>query len=200
MKQLTTYIKEDFKISRKVNVHKYHPKTFQELRAIILTKYKYNKGNEYFDLRDIDVTNVDTFYPEKSTVNLFTYKYTVGIPVKIIDITGWNTSNQETFCCMFAECRNLEKIIGIENLDVSMVSDFDGMFYDCENLRELDLSKWFMQHEPNVRRMFYYCSRLHTLKGVEDWDVSQKKVHAFTGCKTTILPSWYDRINDEPNT
>ena len=129
-----------------------------ELSNIIIKKYKKIK-NGVLDLKDIDVSQVTGFS------QLFNYK-----GIRIIDITGWDTSNANSMADMFYGCKDLTEIRGIENLDTSNVTNMSGMFYNCESLKYLDLSAWDVSNVIFMGYMFKNCSKLQELN-LQNWDI-----------------------------
>ena len=63
----------------------------------------------------------------------------------------------------FTECRNLEKIERIENLDTKYVKNMEFMFAECEKLKELDVSKFDTRNVTSMKCMFIYCKNLINL-------------------------------------
>lgn len=59
---------------------------------------------------------------------------------------------------MFSGCVNMTSIEGINNLDVSNVSDMYGMFLGCTSLTSLDLSSFNLAKATDVSMMFSACS------------------------------------------
>ena len=56
-----------------------------------------------------------------------------------LDLSSWNTSNVTDMSVMFQNCKNLQTIVGLENLDMSKVTNFTGMFNECASLTEINL-------------------------------------------------------------
>ena len=63
-----------------------------------------------------------------------------------LDVSNWDTSNVNSLGLMFSGSDStkmkLTKIVGIESLNTSNVTDFSAVFNDCSYLTRLDLSKW----------------------------------------------------------
>ena len=72
-----------------------------------------------------------------------------------IDMSSFNFRNTTNMYEMFYVCRNLHTVTGIENWDVSNVSDFTRMFYGCENL-SYDLSNWNVSNANTFLQTFAY--------------------------------------------
>ena len=59
------------------------------------------------------------------------------------------------------------------------------MFYGCSNLQRVDVTGWkFNDFGP--RNMFYGCSSLTEIIGINEWDVSKNKIfqQMFRGCSS----------------
>ena len=144
MKNLRTYINEDFKISKNTNI-KRKIMTPLTLRNLIVERYKEN--SEHIDMSDIDVSELRNFC--FGTMEEITYGLFANLSqVKTIDIRGWNTSSAIKMTEMFSGCIELEKIKGIENFDVSNVKNMSRMFEGCIKLN-VDLSAW----KPNYNKL-----------------------------------------------
>ena len=91
--------------------------------------------------------------------------------LKKLDLTG-TTMIHTNFNKMFNNCQNLTEIKGIENWDVSSVTDFGSMFNGCSSLTSLDLSSWDTSQCTNMDSMFAGCSSLTSLD-LSSWDTSQ---------------------------
>ena len=91
--------------------------------------------------------------------------------LKTIDLSRANLSNVTTCNGMFASVdwstaetgMHIEKIIGIETLNLSNCADFASMFYGCHHLTELDLSLWNVSKGTNFSHMFADMSGLTKL-------------------------------------
>ena len=64
---------------------------------------------------------------------------------------------------LFAELSHLNKIVGLENLDTSHVTQMRAMFKDCTQLTGLDLNHWNTTQVTSMDEMFYGCQNLATL-------------------------------------
>ena len=69
---------------------------------------------------------------------------------------------------LFGYKRKLTEIVGIENLDVSNVTDMKQMFYNSSALTELDLSLWDVSNVTDMEQMFYNCNSLNYLN-ISNW-------------------------------
>ena len=170
--------------------YKYHPKTKEELRQIIIKKLKENI--EYPYLNDIDTLKITDMS------NLFSsyeddYLYMNDInsaEIKKLDLSGWDTSNVTDMQSMFWGCRSLKEI-NISNWDTSNVTDMGYMFVYCESLKKLDLSGWDISNVTDMFSMFGNCSSLEKLN-LSGWNVSNITNNLmFNNCKDSIIPDWY---------
>ena len=158
MKSLNQYIIEKILINKSSKFNKIKVESKDQLKSIIRERYNNNKSFVY--LSDIDVSELNDLS------SIFD-----GLKIEVVDISGWDTSNVTTMAYMFAECEDIKKIIGIENLDVSKLKNANSMFYMCENLVELDLTNWNTISLENMSYMFYNCSNLKIIKNIENWQL-----------------------------
>lgn len=170
MKQLTIYINEKLVLNKdtfKGPVYKYSPKTRDELQKAIAEIYKNSEDKSILDLRSIDVSEIDNMY---DLFNIYDYNCPPGIKtVKVIDISGWNTSNVENMSNMFCYFRELKEIKGIDELDVSNVEEMLSMFMACNNLTKLDLSSWNLASCKTISYMFEDCLKLQSAGKLDNW-------------------------------
>ena len=162
----------------------------------------YGCGNlEYIDISNWDVRKVTNF----------SHMFSDCFKLKELDLSKWKTlsvinfdaflndcrslividvSNLETKTCiqfsqMFEACINLERIIGIENWDVSNASNyaFSETFHCCYKLKELNLSSWNTKKADNYARMFAECRSLVELD-LSNFSYSNLKfvTEMFKGC------------------
>lgn len=76
---------------------------------------------------------------------------------------------------MFAFCDGLKTLDGLENWDVSGVTNMSGMFQNCESLKDVSaVKKWDVSHVTTMGGMFYLCplDALEDYSCFENWDVS----------------------------
>ena len=64
---------------------------------------------------------------------------------------------------LFFAFTNVEKISGLNNLDVSHVTNMSYMFGGCHFLKTLDLTGWDTSNVTDMSNMFNYCGSLTTL-------------------------------------
>lgn len=127
--------------------------------------------------------------------------------LKEIDISMLDTSNITTMSEMFSSCYNLEKIIGIEDWDVSACTNFGNMFQNCAALERLDLSKWRPTSVTNMGSLpgVSGCKNLKYYN-VSGWDTSgMTGGHIFTKPDASTyhnMTGWTipdDNLNCVPN-
>ena len=155
MKQLSTYIQEKLIINKDYSDAGLSPKSFDDLRKIIVDRYyKLGPGTKQnpIDFNDIDVSNLDSFCNDKNKGIFAETKF------KYIDISYWDVSNVKSMRGMFWGCLELKSVGDLSNWDVSKVTDMWGMFYQCEKLELVgDISDWNVSNVRNKYIMFLYC-------------------------------------------
>ena len=111
-------------------------------------------------------------------------------------------NSDKIFDCIFLGCRSLEELTGYENWDLSEFVGGNWIFSHCKKLKHIDISKWnlgkstnepckfygvfedchsleFVDVSNNVNKnytscskVFFECTNLKTIKGLDTWDVS----------------------------
>ena len=154
MKTLNQYIQEKLIINKDYSDGKmYHPKSFDELRNIIVDRYdKLGPGTKQnpIDFNDIDVSNIDSFCGDNDKGIFEKTKF------KYIDISDWDVSNVTNMTRMFCWCKELESIGDISKWDVSKVNSMIHMFFDCKKFNQ-DISNWDVSNVMGRVGMFYGC-------------------------------------------
>ena len=107
----------------------------------------------------------------------------------------------------FYGCENLTEIRGLENLDLSAVTNMSQMFARCTSLKTLDLSALDTKNVTDMRQMFFQCASLGKIYASGAFDVSnvENSDDMFTGCVS--LPNYdpahtdkeYARIDNPPD-
>lgn len=219
MKSLTNYLNEKLLVTKNYmkREYKYHPNTAEELREIILDRYKKEGSgtkNNPIDFNDIDVKHLDTLcYPNGITplgvfentefeyIDLLDWDVSnvkdmrvvfMGCKkLKKIELSYWDVSNVENMNSTFAVCNSLEEI-DLSKWDVSKVKNMQDMFYECEKLTKLDISKWNVSNVEVMELMFSNCKKLKEID-ISNWDISnaERINFMFYGCKKEIIPDWY---------
>ena len=80
-----------------------------------------------------------------------------------VDVSGFDMSKINDLSRMFASCKALETITGIEGWNTSSVTNMYNMFYGCETLESLDLSGWDVSKVQTFSGMFNSCTSLTSL-------------------------------------
>lgn len=121
---------------------------------------------------------------------------------KLPNLNSWDTHNVTDMGTMFSKCKSLTNLSGIENWDTSNVKDMSCMFSGCTALKDLTaLTLWNTQSLTDIERLFgsnlyTKCESLTTLKGLENWNVSnvKKMDAAFEECSSltdiSALSKW----------
>lgn len=121
-----------------------------------------NSSLKSLDLSKWKTTSLTTTYLTFSSMN----------KVQSINITGWDTSKVTNMRQMFGWDWALTEIKGLEDLDVSNVTDMSSMFYRCFALPSLNLSKWSTN---SLTKMNGITTEMSALTSVDftDWDTSK---------------------------
>ena len=170
MKTLNQYIKEKLIINKDYNPYTYAPKSFDELRNIVIDRYnKLGPGTKQkpIDFNDIDVSNLDSFCNGKGK-GIFDHTR-----FKYIDISDWDVSNIKSMNSMFYWCEELESAGDLSNWDVSNVILMRTMFSYCSKLKSLgDISCWDVSNVTDMRFMFEWCESFN--QDISNWNVSNE--------------------------
>ena len=75
----------------------------------------------------------------------------------------------DDFSNLFRRFYKVEHIIGLEDWDISKVTNMRGMFRDCRKFNS-DLSKWDVSNVENMREMFWDCQTFNS--DLSNWNVS----------------------------
>lgn len=186
MIKFSQYIVNEWKFDKNKNPSFYRPKNRESLRQLIKDRYL-NLNKKRLILSDIDVSNITQMHELFSECT----------EVEMIDITGWNTSNVYTMDNMFGYKAELKTIKGIEDLDVSNVTDMSYMFVCCYSLETIDLSKWKPVEITDVRGMFSDCGNLESIGNIDHWKdyTIVNMVNMFKDCdQLKRYPSWFKSL------
>ena len=97
----------------------------------------------------------------------------------------------DDFSDIFKYFYKVKHIIGLEDWDVSEVTNMNGMFSDCRNFNS-DLSNWDVSNVKSMRRMFSNCKNFNC--DLSKWNVSnvEDMGFMFRGCKNfnSDLSKW----------
>ena len=72
---------------------------------------------------------------------------------------------------------------GLENWDVSHITDMSGMFDDCKNFTGKEIEKWNVSNVTNMGLMFVDCEKFNA--NLSKWDIRsvEKTAFMFQNCK-----------------
>ena len=131
-----------------------------------------NKGDVKFTY--LDVSKWDTSSAEDMSHVFYGCALMEEIPIE-----NWDVSNVKTFSHMFADCYGL-KSIDFSKWDTSSAESFDGFLNDCRSLVIVDVSNFNTEKCKQFSQMFESCRSLQYIIGLENWDVSNASVYAFS--------------------
>ena len=93
----------------------------------------------------------------------------------LVTVTVVDSIQPSTTCKWFKGCTNLLKIVDLNKLDTSKVTDMSCMFDGCRGLTSLDVSKFDTSNVTEMSVMFYGC------RGLTSLDLSGFKTGNVTG-------------------
>lgn len=116
--------------------------------------------------------------------------------LETINIKGWNTASLVSTCGMFLDCQSLRQIEGIENMNMSHVTDASWMFSTCESLNELWLVPWDVSSLRNTSKMFNNCAALSKLY-IREWNTEKLEIMTsmFENCHNLELISGIEDLD-----
>ena len=126
-----------------------------------------NMGSVFYGCSSLTSLDLSSWNVSKvsNMINMF---YNCSSLVEL-NLTGWTTSSLTGMGYMFGGCSSLQKILGIENFNISKVTSLDGVFSGC-GLTSINLDSWDFNGVTNVYNMFAK-SKIKTLD-TTNWDVS----------------------------
>jgi len=137
----------------------------------------------------LEILEMDT----RETTNMYGAFYKCS-NLKFVDFSKSNFSKMETIEGMFNSCSKLETIVGLENLDVSNVTNMGGLFSGCRLLTSIDVGNWDVSKVTNFGAMFRGCYVLKELD-VNNWNTNNAELVAgtFQDCralKSLDISNW----------
>ena len=127
-------------VSEKLVINKNYKSTIQvkDRKALLMLITRRDDGSQVIDVSDIDISNLDDLHGIFRSVD-----------AKVIDVSGWDTSHIKNMSYMFANCNDLEDIIGIENFKFDSCEDIGYMFAQS---KKLDISDKIKDWEINLQQ------------------------------------------------
>ena len=178
MKPTITYIKEALRIKSgaivSTKIHKYFPKSKQELQQIILERIKEEGPN--VDLNDIDTSKItDMSYLFDSSISKLFEDFNG-------KITFWNVSNVTNMEYMFSFCKKFN--CNLSGWNLKNVEDTKFMFKLCTSFEGNGLEKWDVSNIETTRGMFFNCKKFNS--NISKWKLSKcfDSSFMFDGCST----------------
>ena len=115
----------------------------------------------------------------------------VRLGVRYVEIDPSFYRYKPTSCAnWFLNYRNLRKVAGTCNLDVSQVTSFQAMFAHCYNLLRLDVSTWDTSKVTDMRSMFNGCLNLALILATDSFTTakvtSEYGVDMFKDCNALV--------------
>ncbi len=126
-----------------------------------------------------------------------------GVGITTLDLSGWDTSNVEKMGWMFNGASNLANLdlsnwkfpedfdvkgmigdlkklpklntLNLSNWDTSSITDMSWLFSRNEVFKSLNLSGWDTSNVTTLEGMFYSCTNLSEIIGIEKWNVKKVK-------------------------
>ena len=86
---------------------------------------------------------------------------------KVIGLEKIPTSKVTNTSNLFNNCKNLKNINGTENWDLSNSTINGLMLYNCSSLEQIDVSNWNMPNAKGSDGIFQSCAKLKTIIGIE---------------------------------
>jgi len=199
MKAIDNYISERLHLTKNLAAntkyqaeYKYKPSSRKELIKNITDEYKEQKKAVYFDTKDLefDLTMIDT-----SEIDDMSYLFQF-YPVKTINVSTWDVSRVKTMENMFAQCKNLTDIYGLDKWKTDSLTNIYQMFAGAKQLKNIgDISSWNFNKIKHMAMAFYGCENLEDIGDLDDITLCDGAVTEFMfgGCTKMYdkLPKWY---------
>lgn len=109
--------------------------------------------------------------------------------IKVIDLSGFDTSNVKTMKKMFCNCRALEEL-DLSTFDTKNVTDMSEMFKECIVMQKLNISSFDTSNVTDMSSMFYKCGVL-----LEEVDLSSFNTSKVTTMKGMFGYSSFKKID-----
>lgn len=128
-------------------------------------------------------------YFNTSNVNWMSDMFLGCSEISELDLSGWNTKKVTNIINMFSNCHKLNKIIGLENLDVSNVAYCASAFQQTYELNNLNLSNWNISKATDFSTMFGWAYATEIDIRNLDMSLAENTSHMFDG--TSSLENLY---------
>jgi predicted ribosomally synthesized peptide with SipW-like signal peptide len=120
------------------------------------------------DLYDIYFLANDVIYLPQDCTSLFRDM----TALTVVDSENLDTSRSDNFYELFRGCTKLQEVKGVNDWDISSVTNLHATFYDCDGLVNLDLSGWDTGNVTLMDYTFANSDNLATVNGT-GWDLSR---------------------------
>ena len=150
------------------------------------------------NLNTLDLSNFDT-----SNVTTFKDMFASDIGLKSLNVSNFKIDKVNDFSNMFSSCKALTSITGLDTwgttgaiLDKPTDINMSLMFAYNDNLETLNLSKFDTSNVINFYAMFFYCKKLTSIAGLNNWKTKSatNMSSMFAGCQNlesiTGLDNW----------
>ena len=114
-----------------------------------------NMGYMFNECSALTTLNLSGWQP--TSVSNMEYMFNMCSALTTLDLSGWDTSN----------------VIGNLNTDKGL--GMEGMFNECSALTTLNLSGWDTSNVINMKKMFFGCTLLNEIYGIDGFDLSSVK-------------------------
>ena len=114
-----------------------------------------NMGYMFNECSVLTTLNLSGWQP--TSVSNMEYMFNMCSALTTLDLSGWDTSN----------------VIGNLNPDKGL--GMEGMFNECSALTTLNLSGWDTSNVINMKKMFFGCTLLNEIYGIDGFDLSSVK-------------------------
>ena len=156
------------------------------------------------NLNTLDLSNFDT-----SNVTTFKDMFTSDIGLKSLNVSNFKTDKVNDFSNMFSSCKALTSITGLDTwkttgaiFDKPTDIDMSLMFAYNDNLETLNLSKFDTSNVINFYAMFFYCKKLTSIAGLNNWNTkaATNMSSMFAGCQNLESITGLDKWNTKAAT
>ena len=173
-------LKKNFKLT---NDYIFYAVNDVNLFLLLLSNLNQTMEYKYMTIDDINKTTVKDRNELKRII-----KKRYANNNEIIDVGDLDVSNVKSFKAIFANCRELKVIKGLETWDTSKAEDMSGMFDGCKSLTLLDVSHFDTSNVKKMTCMFCDCDSLTSLD-LSNFNTSKVKYMTSMFCNCDSLAS-----------